>query len=117
MGYDGKIWRPDFQANTQLPSWVPMGGDDQQSQNAGKATNSLVEALKARMAGNNGSQSHTDTMMPAAHAQAPIMMPHEAAGPIAGEHGMAAAAPIAGAAKGLGALGGAGGAGGGMASL
>jgi hypothetical protein len=45
----GNVYRPDFQADNRLPSWVPM--DDDQSGQAAGATSSFVDALKARMAG------------------------------------------------------------------
>lgn len=96
MGYDGKIWRPDFQANSALPQWVPMG-DDNQASNAGAATSGLVDALKARMAG--GQQMHTDAAAPM-HAPDAVMAPHELpAAPLGGEHGLPIASALGGAAK------------------
>lgn len=55
MGHDpySRVFRPDFQADSSLPQWVPMGEDDQGEQ-AGQATGSFVDLLKKRMAGGGG---------------------------------------------------------------
>lgn len=96
MGYDGKIFRPDFQANQSLPTWVPGMDSDKIDANAGAATTGFVDALKARMMG--GQQGGGHDMM---HADvAPPMAPHEITGPVAGEHGLPlASGAVGGAAK------------------
>lgn len=65
MAYDPyrRIMTPD----QNLPEWVPMGDDDNQGEQVGKATGSFVDLLKKRMAGSGGSKGGA---MPGAEGKA-----------------------------------------------
>lgn len=54
-----RVFKPDFQADANLPQWQPMGGDDQGEQ-IGNATGSFVDLLKKRMAGSAAKGANAD---------------------------------------------------------
>lgn len=80
-----RVYRPDFQADSKLPSWIPMG--DEGSKGMG---GSFVDALKQRMA-----QPKTpDVKLPPPD----VPMPNDPAPPEAQLPDFGPRAPIAGAA-------------------
>ena len=84
------VYRPDFQADTSLPQWQQMNGE-QQAPDAGATTTSFVDMLKKRMGGNRGTP-----------IDKPFSLPSPSAG--VGHEGLHTLPGAGGAAKGGGGM-------------